>query len=223
MHTRTLERLFGVLVFWSVLTGIFAWLPLMRILGRPEGYTWEVLGLRGEGSDGPFWIFIIATVWVLAMLWTLVRGPRTASYAMVVPWQLLVAGIVVAGAVQGGTDATLQGQGLRWEISLWVLAFPFLLGAAVAVAWAAVDGRRGVTPVATGWERRNTLWLGASLALAVAALFLFRAGTNYNGVTAAAIVATIGHWTGLVVSFGRVPAFDLGRSPSADQASESVL
>lgn len=207
MRARSLQRLFGVLVPWTVVTGIFAWLPLVRIMGRPDGYTWRVLGLRGAGTEGPFWVFIVATGYVVGMLWTLVRGPRTLSYALVVGWHLLVTGIVIAGTLQGGAAATIQGQGLGWEIPLWVLTVPFLIGVAVAVLWAVADGRSGLTPVAGAWTPRNTRRLGISLALLVSALLLFRAGTNYDWVTAAAIVATILHWIALVRAFGDVPAF----------------
>lgn len=205
MRVHTLERLFSILVFWTVLTGIFAWLPLVRILGRPDGYTWGVLGLRGSGTEGPFWVFIVATAYVVSMLWALVRGPRPVSYVLVVGWHLLVTGIVLAGTLQGGTDATIQGQGLRWEIPLWILTVPFLIGTAIAATWAVVDGRSGLTPVAAPWARGNTIRLGVSLALLLLALLLFRAGTNYNWVTAAAIVTTILHWIALMHAFGVSP------------------
>jgi len=174
----------------------------VRIIGRPEGYTWGVLGLSGAGTEGPFWVFIIATAYVVSMLWTLVRGPRPVSYVLVLGWHLLVTGIVIAGTLQGGTDATIQGQGLRWEIPLWVLTAPFLIGTALAAAWAVADRRSESTPVVAAWAPRNTIRLGISLGLLVLALLLFRAGTNYNWVTAAAIVATILHWIALVRAFG---------------------
>jgi uncharacterized protein len=202
MNARSLDRMFSVLVLWTVLTGIFAWLPLVRILGRPDGYTWGVLGLGGAGTEGPFWVFILATAWVVSMLWTLVRGPRSVSYVLVVGWHLLITGIVIAGTIAGGTDATIQGQGLRWEIPLWVLTVPFLIGTSMAAGWAVVDARSGSTPVAAPWAARNTVRLGVSLGLLALALLLFRAGTNYDWVTAAAIVVTVLHWVALVRAFG---------------------
>lgn len=204
MTPRTVWRLYGALMLGTVITAIFAWLPLVRIVGRADGYEWGVLGLSGSGTDGPFWVFIVATLYVVAMLFTLVRGPRRLSYLLVVPWHLLVTGIVLAGVVQGGADATIQGQGLRWEIPLWVLVLPFGALAGVAVAWVWGDRRTGATPVAPPWSSRNTAWLAASGGLLVVALVLFRAGTNYDLVTAAAIIATIAHWIALVRSFGNV-------------------
>ena len=206
MNTHTARRLFGPLMFWTVLTSIFAWLPLVRIMGRDEGYTWGILGLSGTGTDGPFWIFIMLTVYVLVMLHSLIRGPRSLSYAMVVPWHLVVTAVVLAGVVRGGGGATFQGQGLHFEIPLWLLALPFALFAVVAVAWVVLDRRAGGTPVASEWTRGNTVRLVTSLALLFVALVLFRAGTNYNWVTAAAILTTVVHWILLVRSLGDVPA-----------------
>lgn len=204
MTARPGARLFGPLMFWTVLTGIFAWLPLMRIIGRPMDYTWGVLGLTGEGTEGPFWIFGLLTIFVVTMLFTLLRGPRALARPMVVLWHLLVTGVVIAGVFQGGSDATLQGQGLGFSIPLWILAVPFVAFAAIAVVWAILDAKGGTVGVAATWGPRNSWTLAASLVLAVIALAFFRAGTNYNWVTACAIVVTVAHWVLLVRSFGGV-------------------
>lgn len=210
MTSHTVGRLFGALVGWTAVTSIFAWLPLVRILGRPDGYHWRVLGLSGSGTDGPFWIFIVLTIYVGAMLWTLIRGPRWLSYTLVVPWHGCLSGVVAAGLVQGGSEATMQGQGLRWEIPLGLLAVAFLLGAGVAIAWVVGDRRTGSTPVAPPWSARNTFRLVLSLALLGVALLLFRAGTNYDMVTALAIVATVAHWIALIRAFGDLPSHSSG-------------
>ena len=44
------SSLFGPLMFWTVLTTVFAWLPLVRIMARPEGYHWSILGLSGTSK-----------------------------------------------------------------------------------------------------------------------------------------------------------------------------
>lgn len=49
MRRELAHRLFGPVMGWTAITTIFAWLPLVRILGRPEGYEWAVLGI----SDSP--------------------------------------------------------------------------------------------------------------------------------------------------------------------------
>lgn len=198
--SRPADRLFGPVMFWTVLTGIFAWLPLVRILGRPEGYTWGVLGLSGAGTDGPFWIFVPLTVWVVAMLYTGFRGPRAVFHPLLLGWHGLVSAVVVTGVVSGGASATFQGQGLGFEVPLWVLAVPFVVFALLAAAWVVSDRRADSPTPRPSWSRENTVRLVGSLVLLAGALALFRAGTNYNLVTAAAILTTVGHWILLVRS-----------------------
>jgi hypothetical protein len=205
MTTRSTNLLRPVM-FWTAVTGIFAWLPLVRIIGRPDGYTWGILGLSGAGTTGPFWIFIVLTAYVLVMLFAGQRGPRALFRPMLLIWHLAVNATVVAGLLQEGTGATLQGQGLHFEIPLWTLAVPFVGFLGLAIAWVVVDRRAGAAPFVAPWTHGNTVRLAGSLLLLAVALLLFRAGTNYNWVTAAAIVTTIGHWVLLIDAFAPRPA-----------------
>ena len=205
------DRLLPPLMGWTILTGIFAWLPLVRIIGRPDGYTWGVLGLSGAGAAGPFLIFVPLTGYVVSMIFVLHRGPRALARPMTVLWHLLLAGVMVGAVVQGGTDAVFQGQGLGFAIPIWLLLVPFCGFAALAIAWAVLDHRNGGASERAAWARDNTVRLVGSLVLLVVALLLFGAGTNYNWVTALAIITTIGHWILLAESF--VPR------PSASRAS----
>lgn len=205
MTKSTREHGFGALMLWTIVTGIFAWLPLVRIVGRPEGYTWGILGLSGAGTDGPFWIFIVLTTWVLAMLFTTFRGPRAVAYPLLLLWHLALTGVVVASVVEGGTLATWQGQGLHFAVPMWILLVPFAGFAVLTAIWVVLDRRAGGAAVARGWSRANWVRLAASLVVLAIALLLFRAGDNYNWITAAAIVTTIGHWALLVDAIATSP------------------
>ena len=193
-------RLLGLVMFWTTATTLFAWLPLVRIIGRPEGYTWDVFGLSGAGTQGPYGIFIAATAYVVTLLYTLQRGPRIVSHSMLLLWHIAATALVVRGTLQGGPDATLQGQGLHFEIPLWILSAPFILFTIIVLLWVILDVRSGTVRPAP-WSRPNSNRLVISLTLLGVALILFRAGTNYNWVTAAAIVITITHWIMLAASF----------------------
>lgn len=200
------KRLFGPVMFWTVLTTVFAWLPLVRIIGRPEGYQWSIGGLSGRGTDGAYWIFILLTLYALILLFTAYRGPRSLFYTMLIVWHLAVTAVVVTGTVFGGWDASIQGQGLRWILPLWILAIPCCAFAVLGIAWTVLDSRGGGAGEPAAWTRTNSGRLGASLLLLVGALVLFRAGTNYNWVTAMAIIATVLHWILLAESFQPVRA-----------------
>lgn len=206
MRDATRDRLFGVVMFWTVATSIFAWLPLARIIGRPEGYQWGILGLSGQGTDGPYWIFIGLTTYVVVMLFSAFRLPRRIFYPMLIVWHGVVTAVVAAGLLGGGAEATIQGQGLHWSFRLWMVLGPCVAGLVLAALWAAVDHRAGGRPLASPWARANTVLLLASLAVMIVGLVLFRLGTNYNWVTAAAIVTTVAHWILLVQAFAATGA-----------------
>ena len=193
-------RLLKLVMFWTTATTVLAWLPLVRIIGRPEGYTWRVLGLSGAGTAGPYWIFIASTLYVVTLLYTLQRGPRVVSHPMLLLWHFAASGFVVAGTLRGGADATLQGQGLHFQIPLWMLSTPFVLFTAIVIRWMILDIRSGALALAR-WSWTNSYRLVESLLLLGVALILFRAGTNYNWVTAVAIITTIVHWIMLARSF----------------------
>ena len=203
MSGMTGRMLFGAVMFWTVLTTTFTILPLARIIGRPSEYYWGIMGLRGEGFDGPYWIFILLVAFALTMLFVLQRGPRALAYPMLVLWHLTVTGVVVASVMIDGMDATLQGQGLHFEIPMWMLVVPFVLFTALAIGWTMIDAR-GPKREVQAWSRTNTTRLGAALTLLAVGLVLFREGNNYNWVTALAIVVTIMHWITLANAFAPV-------------------
>ena len=200
------KYLIGPVMFWTVLTTIFAWLPLVRIIGRPEGYQWAIGRLSGAGTEGPYWVFILLTLYVLTLLFSAFRGPRQLFFPMLILWHLAVTGVVIAGTVGGGSEATIQGQGLHWTLPLWLFAIPCTAFTALAIAWTIVAFRTNGVQPPKSWTHANSKKLLLSLLLLTIALALFRAGTNYNWVTAAAIITTIVHWIMLVESFKPVGA-----------------
>jgi hypothetical protein len=195
------HRLFAVVMFWTALTTIFAWLPLVRIIARPEGYQWGILGLSGSGTEGPYWIFVPLTCHAVTLLFSAFRAPRALFYPLVILWHLMATAVIVTGVLQGGRGATFQGQGLHFSVPMWLLVVPFAAATIAVVAWAILDHRAGGGPTTVPWARANTRRLGLSVGLLAAALLLFRAGTNYNWVTAVAIVTTIAHWSVMIQAF----------------------
>jgi hypothetical protein len=193
--------LFGPVTFWTVLTTVFAWLPLVRIMGRPEGYRWSILGLSGAGTEGPYWVFILLTLYALTLLFSAYRGPRALFYPMLILWHLAVTTVVITSTVVGGSGAVWQGQGLHWSIPMWLLVVPCATILVLSVLWTVLDSRAGGFYAPTAWTRANSGRLAMSLLLLILALLLFRAGTNYDWVTAAAIITTILHWILLAESF----------------------
>jgi hypothetical protein len=117
---------------------------------------------------------------------------------MLLLWHAVVAAVVVSGAMAGGD---MQGQGLHFSFALWLVGIPAAVFAALTVVWVVLDARAGGSPMPVAWTAGNTRKFMASLLLLGVAVVLFRLGTNYNWVTAAAILTTIGHWSLLIQSF----------------------
>lgn len=195
------QKLFNLVMIWTIITTVFAWLPLIRIIGRPEGYHWSILGFSGEGFEGPFWIFIPLVLLVLSLMFSAYRAPRKVFYPLLIIWHLLFTGVVTAGILQGGSAATIQGQGLHWEFPLWVLIIPCVLFLAAVTLWVVRDVKAGSKMTFIAWSGINTKKLVVALSLLILAIILFRLGTNYNWVTAVAILTTIFYWIVMVGSF----------------------
>lgn len=200
----TNQKLFKVVMIWTIITSVFAWLPLIRIIGRPEEYYWSVGGLRGEGYSGQFWIFIPVVLLVLSMMYSAYRASRKVFYPLLVMWHLLFTGVVAHGIVQSGMDGTIEGQGLHWELPLWLFIIPCVVFLIAATSWVILDYKAGGVVSVSKWTLNNTKKLVGSIVLLIVALTLFRLGTNYNWVTALAIIFTILFWILLTASFQSV-------------------
>jgi hypothetical protein len=146
-------------------------------------------------------MFILLTAYVVVMLFGASRLPRAVFHPMLLLWHLTVTGIVVAGVVAEGAGATWEGQGLRFSFALWAVGLVCVAFTALAAMWIVVDRRAGGAPTSVPWAPANTALAASSLLLLAVAVALFRAGTNYNWVTAVAIVTTVFHWILLVQSF----------------------
>ena len=197
----TADRLFDAIFTWTVFTTIFAWLPLVRIVSKPEGYTWGIMRFTGTGWDGPYGIWVFLTLYAFIMLCYGQRFPRKAYYLLLLAWHTSLTTAMVVSIASMGDAATLQGQGLRFEIPLFMFALPAILFTGLLIAWIAIDYRKQSAPLVGGWGPTNPRRLGAAIVLLLAAMTVFRLGTNYNWVTAVAIVMTIVQWILMVGAF----------------------
>ncbi|MEM8509595.1 MAG: hypothetical protein AAF717_17315 [Bacteroidota bacterium] len=205
LATKNLRRknlvLFKAIMIWTIITSLFSWLPLVRIVGKPKAYFWGILWFSGEGSNGPFWIFIISSVFVIFLLYSAYRlQNRKTFYLALLLWQLVICFVLLAGVKSFGAEGTLQGEGLHWEIPMWIGFFPAFIFLLLTLIWIYLDYKEPHF-LLQKWSRTNTYYLISSLLLLGVALALFNAGTNYNWVTGAAIITTIVHWLFMVESF----------------------
>ena len=202
------SRLFSVVMGWTIFTTVFAWLPIVRIVGRAEGYEWHIGAIGGTGTEGPWWVLVVLPVYAFTMVYTGWRGPRGLFRVLLLVWHLALAGLVVFSAVRGGFGASWEGQGLHWSVPMPIVAVPIVILTGLVVAWVIRDRRQAGLPVAAGWAAANTRKLIMAIALLPVAIVLFRLGTNYNWVTAVAILVTIPQWLLLLTAFEPAPRGD---------------
>lgn len=192
------ESMIAIVETWTVATTLFAWLPLLRILARPQGYEWAILGLSGAATRGPFWIFVVLTLYVLAMFVARFRCRWWLFFTMLLVWHLAVTGVVIGGVLQGGGDARLEGRGLHFSLPLVLVAVPCILVTILVIVWIIGEARGGRPSAPSRWTSGNTRKLVVSLLLLFIAVSLFRSGTGDDWITALAIVTTVVHWILLV-------------------------
>jgi hypothetical protein len=199
--TPRAKRLFPIVMGGTIVTTVFAWLPLVRIVGRPEGYHWRLFGIGGSGTEGPFGVFVILAAYAFTMVFTGMRGPHGLFRVMLVLWHGALAGGVVVASVRSGFAAAWEGQGLHFSIPMPVAAVPVVVLAALAVVWAVKRRPDDRPPTSTGRSSVNRGKLALAIVLLPLAIVLFRLGTNYNWVTALAILVTIPQWVLLLTAF----------------------
>ncbi len=195
------NRLFGVVMAWTIFTTVFAWIPLVRIFAQSEEYQWALGGLKGVGTEGPFWVFGFLALYAFAMLFSGWRGPKRLFYILLPLWHLALTCFLVLSSMRYGVSATWQGQGLGFEIPIPIISIPAVLFTGLAIAWVVLDYREHPPPQRYSWAPANTQKLIAAIVLLAVATVLFRLGTNYNWITALAIVVTVVQWILIVEAF----------------------
>lgn len=187
-------RLYGIVMAWTIFTSVFAWLPIMRALARPDGYQWRLGPFAGEGHGGSFWVFPLLAIYALALFGHAWWAPRRLFRGLLFAWHAGWTALLVHAAIEAGAAARWQGQGWGFDLPIPWIALVFAAFTAVVAWWAFLDARREAPPARPRWGRKNTLLLLAAAVLGPAAFVLFRAGSDYDGITALAIGATIVQW-----------------------------
>jgi len=187
-------RHFGVVMAWTIFTTVFVWLPIVRALARPQGYEWGLFGLHGVGLGGSFWIFPLLALYAALLFGHAWWRHRGLFRALLLVWHLGWAVLLSWGALSQGSSATWQGQGWGFSAPVWIAAVVYAAFALYVARWAYLDWRAEAADPAPQWTMKNTRRLVVALTLLLVAFVLFRLGSDYNWVTALAILVTIIQW-----------------------------
>jgi hypothetical protein len=188
------DRLLRVLLGWTSLTFLLAWLPFVRSVMDGDSYTWGMvwwgMSFGGTGISAQYWLPAVEVALGVTILWLGARGAR-----MPFPWLLLAwhAALFTNFTFLSATrpeDFRFRGDTAGIDFSLaWV--GPVLTGVflALSVFWVVRDVRRGRSRRVAPWNRANTIWLGSLVALLPIQLVLLR--FDASGVTDVVGVVTV--------------------------------
>lgn len=196
------DRLLRVLLFWTALTFLVAWLPTLRGLFDGPSYQWGAIlwgwSFRGAGVGGDYWFPVLQSALGLTILWLGWRGARPPFGWLFAGWHATLFSSALYGALVYPDRYRFRGDTLGIDVSLAAVG-PILTGGflALAVLWLVRDllagrarERRPVPP----WAPANTVWAAALAALLPVQFVLLRFGVPHGVTDAAGVLITIAGW-----------------------------
>lgn len=187
------DRLLDVLYAWTVFTALWPTLVVYRATLQHD-YEWGLFGLVGTGRSGGYWFVLAASIWVWSIVRLASRPPRRPFGALLVGWNGLLFGSLIAVLLRSPDGIQLRGDAwsLRIEMSL--------LGPAISAAFLALSviwwwKNRGIPrPRLAGRTRAARLALAIALLLVPVIAALFGSGegsahTVWDRLAVAAVIA----------------------------------
>ena len=190
------DKLLRVLLFWTSLTTLVFWLPLIRGAFDGASYHWALAPtISGSGMQDSYWVLVAGSSFALIVVFLGWRGARSPFRWLLLAWHsFLGIGSLYLAATQA-ESFVFRGDTLGISFSLaWVA--PLTCGgfAFAAMYWvwrnSNNEGRRFVRP----WGRSNTLWLLALGLLLPLQFILFRLGEPNSPMDQIGVIVTIGQW-----------------------------
>ncbi len=213
------DRLLRMLLGWTAVTLLFAWLPLIRGPMDGASYVWGAsywgLSVGGSGSGGDYWLLVVQGIVGLSILALGWRGARPPFHVLLLLWHGVLGTSAVYSAYTDPDPYRFRGDTLGIDISLaWV--GPLFLGGffLLAVLWTCLDLRRTrefssagdkprrytdredtlrdvPTRTVAAWTRTNTSWLAVLMLLLPVQFVLLRFGEPHGLTDRIGVVLTI--------------------------------
>ena len=203
MNTWRADRLLRVLLTWTSLTFLLAWLPFVRSAMDGGSYTWGMgwwgLSAGGTGVSGQYWVPVVEVALGVTILWLGCRGARVPFHWLLLAWHTALFSSFTYMSVTHPEDFRFQGDTAGIDFSLaWV--GPALTGAflAASIFWVVRDLRTAAPRQVAPWSRTNTIWLTTLIALLPVQFVLLRFGDPNGPTDLIGVVITIVQWMLLV-------------------------
>ena len=116
------DKLLRILLFWTSLTTLVFWLPLIRGAFDGASYHWALAPtISGSGMQGSFWVLVVGSSFALIVVFLGWRGARSAFRWLLLAWHsFLGIGSLYLTATQAETFV-FRGDTLGISFSLaWV-------------------------------------------------------------------------------------------------------
>ncbi len=198
MNTWRADRLLRVLLAWTSLTFLLAWLPLVRAAMDGGSYTWSVgwwgLTTGGMGLSAQYWLPVVEVALGVTILWLGCRGARVPFHWLLLAWHTALFSSFTYSSVTSPEDFRFQGDTAGIDFSLaWVgvLAGGFL---AASIFWVVRDLRNPSPRQVAPWSRANSIWLAGLIALLPLQFVLLRFGVPNGKTDLIGVVITIFQW-----------------------------
>jgi len=199
MNTWRPDRLLRVLLAWTSLTFLLAWLPLVRAAMDGESYTWSVgwwgLTTGGMGLSAQYWLLVVEVAMGVTILWLGCRGARVPFHWLLLAWHTALFSSFTYSSVTSPEEFRFQGDTAGIDFSLaWVgpaLAGGFL---AASIFWVVRDLRNPSPRHVEPWSRANSIWLASLIALLPLQFVLLRFGVPNGKTDLIGVVITIFQW-----------------------------
>ena len=190
------NKLLRILLFWTSLTTLAFWLPLIRGAFDGDSYHWAIgPTLSGSGMHGDYWVLVLGSSFALITIFLGWRGARLPFHWMLLTWHVFLGtGSIYLAATQL-ESFVFSGETLGISFSLNWLA-PLICGgfALMALHWVRRDLSHKELRVLPPWTRSNTTWVLALSLLLPLQFALLRFGDPHSLTDQIGVIITIFQW-----------------------------
>jgi hypothetical protein len=187
-----------VLLWWTSVTFVSAWLPVVRGAFDGDTYRWgaSYFGylFSGSGVGGDYWFVLVKLALGLAILVLGWRGARFAFPYLLLGWQMFGFSSALHAAVTNPEEFRFRGDTLGIDVSLtWVA--PAFYGIALALAiWWFIEDRRERLDGDPKWAAGNYRWLAVLAAFVPIQFALLHYGSPNSANDRIGVLLTILQW-----------------------------
>jgi len=199
MNIRRPDRLLGVVLRWTSLTFLLAWLPFVRCVMDGDSYTWGLgwwgFETGGTGLSAQYWLLVVEVLLGVTILWLGSRGARMPFHWLLLAWHTALFTSFTYASVTNPEDFRFRGDTAGIDFSIaWV--GPLFTGVflSLSVFWVVRDLRTPGPRQVASWSRANTIWLGSLIALLPIQFVLLRFGPASGKTDLIGVVLIIAQW-----------------------------